>query len=62
MGIPNDWWVAQNDDDRWIHQQMLDHEREEYEERERINRKLARDWVQLELDLGDDNAIPAHPF
>jgi hypothetical protein len=62
MEIPNDWWVAQNDDDRWIHQQMLDHEREEYEERERINRKLARDWVQLELDLGDDNAIPAHPF
>lgn len=62
MEIPSDWWVAQNDDDRWIHQQMLDHEREEYEERERINRKLARDWVQLELDLGDDNAIPAHPF
>lgn len=61
MEIPNDWWVAQDTDDQWIHQQMLDYQQELYEQDVERQRAM-RQWVQLELDLGDDNELPANPF
>ena len=64
MEIPKDWWIPINDDERWIQQQMQDYEQQEYEERQQALResaKIEREWVQLELDLGDCN-VRSNPF
>ena len=64
MEIPKDWWIPINDDERWIQQQVQDYEQQEYEERQQALResaKIEREWVQLELDLGDHN-VRINPF
>ena len=64
MEIPKDWWIPINDDERWIQQQVQDYEQQEYEERQQALResaKIEREWVQLELDLGDRN-VRINPF
>ena len=64
MEIPKDWWIPINDDERWIQQQVQDYEQQEYEERQKALResaKIEREWVQLELDLGDRN-VRINPF
>ena len=45
------WWVEQDTDDRWIQQQMMEFEQQQWEAMEDAKRLAAGEWVQLEFDF-----------
>ena len=45
------WWIEQDTDDRWIQQQMMEFEQQQWEAMEDAKRLAAGEWQQLEFDF-----------